>query len=263
MAQLAVLIAGSLLIVETQASDVAEADPSAVQGFLSKYMTAPTQRAWTWNVKHGSEGTGAFEVIDDKPALHPAPQKLLPKGNNTPMFLCAVGAGLFVLVMMLRVRIRRGLRPVTVLASNGALASDMSRQMVPGLGDNILEMKSHASGYLNSAAFGQGISDSQGSKACAQYLHEAELKHGIFSMLVALGFPVTREAGRSRSGASWKLRANHVSDDLEWDPLTLLPSDPTIGWQPAVFAVDLSSSNIKDKQLPWIVDPGTYGGLPI
>ena len=60
MARRAVLRAGLLLIVGSQASDVAEADPSAVQGFLSQYMTAPTQRAWT--------------VVDDKPALHPAPQ---------------------------------------------------------------------------------------------------------------------------------------------------------------------------------------------
>ena len=71
MAQLAVLIAGLLLIVESQASDVAEAHPSAVQDFLSKYMTAPMQRG---ALKHGNEGTGPFVVIDDKPALHPAPQ---------------------------------------------------------------------------------------------------------------------------------------------------------------------------------------------
>merc|ERR1719486_832260 len=51
--------------------------------------------------------------------------------------------------------------------------------MVPGLSDNILEMKSHAS------------------------------------------------------------RANRVSDD-GWDPLNLLPIDPTTGWQPAVFATDPS-----------------------
>ena len=54
MARRAVLRAGLLLVVGSQASDVAD------QGFLSQYMTAPTQRAWT--------------VVDDKPALHPAPQ---------------------------------------------------------------------------------------------------------------------------------------------------------------------------------------------
>ena len=69
MAQLAVLIAGSLLIVESQASDVAEADPSAVQGFLSKYMMAATQRAPT-----STEGASRYMIIDDKPVLHQAPQ---------------------------------------------------------------------------------------------------------------------------------------------------------------------------------------------
>jgi len=160
MAQLAVLIAGLLLTTESRASDVAEADPSAVKGFLSKYMTAPTQRAWTSN--HGlaaNEGTGPFMAIDDKPAQ--AAQKLLPNGNNTPMTLYAVGAGLFALVMMLGVRIQRGLRPATVLASNG------------------LEMKSHA---------------------------------------------------------------NRVSDDLAWDPLKLRHSDPTAGWQPAIFLVAPSTT---------------------
>ena len=73
MAQLAVLIAGLLLIAESQASDVAKTDPSAVQGFLSKYMTAPTQRTWTSNVKHESAApqmqdsvafTSAKDVMD-------------------------------------------------------------------------------------------------------------------------------------------------------------------------------------------------------
>ena len=59
MAQLAVFIAGLLLTTESQASDVAQADPSEVQGFLSQYMTAPTQRSWT-------------SVIDNKPAFTPA-----------------------------------------------------------------------------------------------------------------------------------------------------------------------------------------------
>jgi hypothetical protein len=216
MAQLAVLIAGLLLTTASQASDVAEVNPSAVQGFLSKYMTS--------NVKHGKgpdalshhnnlaehgpaadEGTGPFMVIDDKP---------LPHGNNTPMTLYAVGAGLFALVMMLGVRIQRGLRPATVLAS--------------------MEMKSHASSSINGAALGEGISNSQGFKAHSEYLREAELKYGLFSMLAALRLPVTTEASRSRS----------VSD--EWDPLNLFPSDPTIGRQPALFAVDPN-----DKKLPW------------
>merc|ERR1719248_475997 len=114
MARRAVLRAGLLLVVGSQASDVAD------QGFLSQYMTAPTQHAWT--------------VIDDKPALHPAPQiqdsfaftsakeegkaaeKLLANGSNTPITLSAIGVGLLALVTMLGVRIQRGSRPDTALA---------------------------------------------------------------------------------------------------------------------------------------------------
>merc|ERR1719271_380971 len=121
------------------------------------------------------EGARHSMITNDKPALHPAPhvqdvlaltsastkpaiatkeeekaaQKLLPNGNNTPITLCAVGVGLFALVMMLRVRIRKGLREATVPASNCAFVSDMSQNMIPGLGDNILEMKSHASSPIN------------------------------------------------------------------------------------------------------------------
>merc|ERR1719305_1991480 len=45
MVQFAVLIAGLLFIVESQASDVA--DSSALQGFLSNYVPAATQRTPT------------------------------------------------------------------------------------------------------------------------------------------------------------------------------------------------------------------------
>jgi glutathione reductase (NADPH) len=115
------------------------------------------------------------------------------------MTLYAVGVGLFALVMMLRVRIGRGLR----------------------LGDTNVEMKSHASSSINGA-----------DSVRAQYLCDAQLEHGFFAMLAALGFPVT---------TSWTLRANHVSDDLKWNPLNLLPSDSTAGLQPVVFATDPSS----------------------
>merc|ERR1719353_2242738 len=229
MAQLAVFIAGLLLTTESQASDVTEEDRSTLHGFLSKM-----EKKQTFN---GDQFATEKFIVNDKPVLYSAPhvqdvfaltargepaiaikeeekaaQKLLPDGKNTPMTLYAVGVGLFALVMMLGVRLRRGLRPATVLASNGALVSDMSTKMVPGLGDNNLEMKSHTLSSINDAALGEGISDSQVSEARAQYLREAELKHGLFSMLADLGLPVSREASRSRSGASWNLGANRVSD---------------------------------------------------
>jgi len=130
MAKLPVLIAGLLLIAESQASDVTKASPST--GFLSKYVTAATQRTPTSNVKHGY----GPDKEEEKAA-----EKLLANGSNTPTTLSAIGVGLLALVTMLAVRIQRGLRPATMLASSS---------------DNIMEMKSQGSS-MNGAAFGQSI----------------------------------------------------------------------------------------------------------
>ena len=83
MAQLAVFIAGVLLIAESQASDVAEADPSAVQGFLTQYMQASMQHsptAFKGDQFASSSHTFAkqnkdYMIIDDKPVFHPEPRK--------------------------------------------------------------------------------------------------------------------------------------------------------------------------------------------
>ena len=79
MAQLAVLIAGLLLIAESQASDVAKTDPSAVQGFLSQYMTAPTQRSWT-------------SVVDDKPAFTSAKDMMDAHLTEHTMIVMAISS---------------------------------------------------------------------------------------------------------------------------------------------------------------------------
>merc|ERR1719327_1225220 len=203
MAKLAVLISGLLLAAESQASNVAEADPSRVQGFLSKYMMASMQRAASSNM-----------IIDDKPVLHPVPQttkeeenaaqKLLANGSNTPITLSAIGVGLLALVTMLGVRMQRGLRPATVL------------------NDNIVEMKSQDSS-INSVAFGEDIS---------------ELKHGRIATLATLGFPLNVHP--FRMGASWMFEADRVLG--EWDPLNFLPSDPSAECQPMAtfFGVGVS-----------------------
>jgi len=144
------------------------------------------------NSPEADGGASSFMIIDDRPILHPAPnmqdlsalasasgkpaiatkeeekaaQKLLANDNNSLVTLSAIGVGILALMTMLGVRIRRGLRPATVLASSGALGSDMFNEMVPGLGDNIMEMKSHGS-CINGVASGEGISDARGSKARA------------------------------------------------------------------------------------------------
>jgi len=170
-----VLIAGLLLTTESLASDAAEAD-----GFLSKqssmsaydkFITPNFNRAkHALSYQKNAAEHDPFTIVDDKEEAQAA-QKLLPNGNSTPMTLYAAGVGLFALAMMLTVRIWRGLQPASALASNGALVSDMSKMMVPGL------------------------------------------------------------------WIEWKLRSNRVSDGLAWDPVNLRTSNPTFGWQPAVFAV--------------------------
>merc|ERR1719327_912174 len=189
MAKLAVLISGLLLAAESQASNVAEADPSRVQGFLSKYMMASMQRAASSNM-----------IIDDKPVLHPVPQttkeeenaaqKLLANGSNTPITLSAIGVGLLALVTMLGVRIQRGLRPDTALAG--------------------MEMQSQA----------QVSAVPNKSRQFAFDSRNAELMHGFIVTLAAsdAAYHYVRQA---------VLKANHVEDELTWNPLN----------QPAVFLV--------------------------
>ena len=102
MAQLTLLMAGLLFLVESQASDVA--DRSTLQGFLSKYMPsgsdAPRSSMSDYDkfitpnlhrFKHGNGlealsshntpaepgpnmGVSTFTIVDDKPILHPTTQ---------------------------------------------------------------------------------------------------------------------------------------------------------------------------------------------
>ena len=61
MAQLAFIIAGLLLIAVSQASNVEEADPSTVQGFLSKHMPAAAQHASTSSNVYVPQGLSESE----------------------------------------------------------------------------------------------------------------------------------------------------------------------------------------------------------
>ena len=122
MAQLAVLLAGFLLIAESQASDVVEADPSTVQGFLSKQQFSSKQAfdaanynkfilPAVSNVKP-EMGANSFTITDDKPSHQPkleistkdfvlqklannveekSEQKLLANDSNMPIALSAIG----------------------------------------------------------------------------------------------------------------------------------------------------------------------------
>ena len=65
------------------------------------------------------------------------------------------------------------------------------------------------------------------SRNVAAHSRKAELKHCLFSMLAASGFPL--QAMR---------KAEPDRRELNWDPLHLLPVDLSCAWQPAVFAVE-------------------------
>jgi len=181
MAQLAVLIAGLLLIAEAQASDVA--DSSTFQGFLSKNMLSGSDvskssmndydkfivpnlnRIENGNGQRGeiasaSKGDIPVTVVDDKPAAFGMPkvadreeqqavQKLLANigvsGSSNPISLSAISIGLLSLGMILGFRLRKALEPapVPVLAGFGPVTPTAS-----AFGGNVMEMATQ--GYLDS-----------------------------------------------------------------------------------------------------------------
>jgi len=164
MAQLAVLLAGFLLIAESQASDVVEADPSTVQGFLSKQQFSSKQAfdaanynkfilPAVSNVKP-EMGANSFTIIDDKPSHQPKPeisskdfvvQKSVQKLRTTET-LSVIGVGLLALVTILGARIRRGLQPATIFTGSSTPGFDVTVSTAPGSTDHITEMRSQSPG---------------------------------------------------------------------------------------------------------------------
>merc|ERR1719439_59994 len=176
-------------------------------------------------------------VIDDKPALPSEPQiakeeekaaeKLLANSSNTPITLSAIGVGLLAQVAMVGARMRRGLRPATVLAGmemhSQAQVATVSNIFYSG-GD---EAKLGAGGmadtrdpepFVNETDERQSISQAPSfeeylkSRQFAADSRKAEIKHGAFITLLAA-----------------------KADTVSWDPLNFA-SDPTSRLQPAVFA---------------------------
>jgi len=127
MAQLTLLMAALLLLVESQASDVA--DRSTLQGFLSKskFITPSLNR-----VKHGN-GAEALSTKDVNPPTI--------ADSSNPITLSAIGIGLLSLATLLGVRLQRGLQPATIIASSGGLGPLMPVNTASALGDNVMEMQ--------------------------------------------------------------------------------------------------------------------------
>jgi len=173
MALLVTVVAGLLVTAESQASYAADRS----QGFLSKLSGADAS-------KNSLGDYDQFITPNLKPSISTkdvnqqeiADKEMLASDNSTPMSLYAIGVGLLSLVTMLGARMRRGMQPANILA--------------PGLGDNLMEMKSQPSGIGSPLGFDpldlrEGISQSPGSKAHAGNFREAERNHGRIAMLAA------------------------------------------------------------------------------
>jgi len=176
MVLLVTLVAGLLVVAESQASDAA--DRSHTQGFLSKLSGADASQNSlgdygqfiTPNLNHMK--SPSISTKEEGKAV----QKVLASDNSTPMSLYAIGVVLLTFVTMLGARMRRGVQPANILA--------------PGLGDNLMEMKSQPSGIGSPLGFdpldlGEGTSQSPGSKVHAGNFREAERNHGRIAMLAA------------------------------------------------------------------------------
>merc|ERR1719353_708927 len=182
MAQLAVLVAGLLLITESKASDVA--DRSTLQGFLSKYVPSGSDASKSSmsdydklitpnlnRVTHGNalgastamasaRGEPSISIKDfHSPKIADREDKQGANDSYNPMTLSVVGIGLVSLMTMLGVRLRRGLQPT------GGLGLDMPMNMVSAPGHNVMEMKSQDSNInVNSGRVGWGQLPSNNSR---------------------------------------------------------------------------------------------------
>jgi len=122
MVQLAVFVAGLLLIAESQASE---------EGFLSKY-----DKFISATVNRGKHGNGPDALAHhNNPAEHgpavedpntpiiaereekQAVQKMLADDSSSPFSVSAIGVALFSLVSMIGVGIRKKFQQATVVAS--------------------------------------------------------------------------------------------------------------------------------------------------
>jgi len=159
MAQLTVLMAGLLFIVKSEAGDLA--DRTTLQGFLSKYMPFGSDPSVSDYdkfilpnvnpVKHESVTASREEATISTKDFNPpivadrtekqAVQKVLSNDSSNPIALSVIGMGLLSLVTMLVVRLRKGLQPATIPASNGGLALDTPMNAASAFGEHVMEMK--------------------------------------------------------------------------------------------------------------------------
>jgi len=173
------LVAGLLVAAESQASDARNP-----KGFLSNYNQFITPNTNQMKLGKGPDALYGTANIGDHKEERKAAQTMLAGNNDTPISLYTIGVAMLAFVMMLVVRMRRGLQPAGILASSSS----------PGLADNLLEMKSQGQTQgLADNIMDMTEADAQPKHfdpldllegiAKSQNLREAEVNYGRVTML--------------------------------------------------------------------------------
>jgi len=215
MAQLAVLLAGLLLIGESQASDVA--DRSTLQGFLSKnvdynkFITPNLNR-----VKPMRAEDFDLPKIADREDTQAA--QLLTNNSYHTISLSVFGIGLVSFVTMLGLTLWRALQPATIPTNSGELGLDMPMMEMKSQGPVGWGQQSSQSAQPRTLCYASkeemvALAESNpdflgrtigfwdpfnlieegdfwglGNEATIGYLRHAEIKHGRVAMAAFLGF---------------------------------------------------------------------------
>jgi len=244
MAQLAVLIAGVLLNVASQASD--EVDRSMPKGFLSKYLPSgfsdskgsmsERDKFITPSINRMRQGNGP-DVASHPAGLSStkianAEEKQAPLSSSM-----AIGAGLLSLVAMLGVRMWRSLQPANTASARGDYAMEMKSHdhtaaVLETTASGILSrletklnsstvLETTASGILsrletklNPSIGGWGISSSQNSRPLTL----------CYAAPATAGFSKTTRKKKSAGKKGKASSAAGLTTDNGWVPLVDLES---------------------------------------
>jgi hypothetical protein len=291
MAFLVALVAGLLVVAESQASSMAErSNPS---GFLNKFITQSRS-----HMKNEQSFRSTNDLDLPKVADKGEEKAVLANDNNMPMTLSAIGVGLLALVAMLGVRLQRGLQPSVI--GNSPLLESHS----PNLEMKSRDSKANAAAALRKVGWGQlssqnshsptacyafdastmegaqkpfgfwdplGFSKNLSPEALA-WFRAAELKHGRVSMLACVGFtaqsyPLTllKDVPIAKSN----LYPNLSTVDMTFgdiaaagNPIEQFKMIPTLGlWQFAFVAGFIETYS--EYQKPHYLRGGSIGRVPL
>jgi hypothetical protein len=192
MALFVALVAGLLVVAESQASDNGFLSNSGYDKFVSPSLN---------HMKHGN-GPAALSHHSN-PAEH-GPATVGTQYSDMPITMSAIGVGLLALVTMVGFQVRRRLQPAT----------DMSINMASGLNENFMEMKSNAAA---SRAVGWGQLSSQNSRTPT--LCYAEAAAPAATTAPPGGSAATNTALAGMVGGVMK--GDPMPGEGAWDPLGL------------------------------------------